>query len=53
MMCINEVMEDEAGAEPASFGGCSHRKLYSEIESEHDYEFFMANSKCSFYKPKL
>ena len=35
------------------FWGCSHRKLYSEIESEHDYEFFMANSKCSFYKPKL
>ena len=30
------------------FWGCSHRKLYSEIESEHDYEFFMANSKCSF-----
>lgn len=35
------------------FWRCSHRKLYGEIESEHDYEFFMANSKCSFYKPKL
>lgn len=35
------------------FWGGSHRKLYNEIESEHDYEFFMANSKCSFYKPKL
>lgn len=34
-------------------GGGSHRKLYNEIESELDYEFFMANSKCSFYKPKL
>lgn len=35
------------------FWGCSHRKQYNEIESELDYEFFMANSKCSFYKPKL
>lgn len=35
------------------FWGCSHRKLYSEIESEHDYEFFMANSKCTnFKRPK-
>ncbi len=29
---------------------CSHRELYKDIESEHDYEFFMSNSKCTNYK---
>lgn len=24
---------------------CSHRELYKDIESEHDYEFFISNSK--------
>lgn len=34
------------------FWGCSHRELYSEEESTHDYEFYMANSACKHYKPK-
>lgn len=32
------------------FWSTSHRELYKEIENEHDYEFFMANSKCTHYK---
>lgn len=32
------------------FWATSHRELYREIESDHDYEFFMANSKCTHYK---
>ncbi len=35
------------------FWGCSHRELYKDIESDHDYDFFMENSKCTnFKKPK-
>lgn len=32
------------------FWGCSHRDLYREREREHDYEHYMAHSKCSNYK---
>lgn len=32
------------------FWSTSHRELYKEIENEHDYEFFMVNSKCTHYK---
>lgn len=34
------------------FWGCSHRELYSEIETEHDYDFFMANSACKQFKSR-